>query len=229
VAYSERDSAGLWRIAWQPADGSGQPELVAAGELASYRAWDLAFSADGRWLAAAGNPSGQGKDIYAIPLTGDRRPVPLVATEANESDPAISPDGRWLAHESNEAGQTQVYVRPFPGPGGRWVVSQNGGGDPKWGPSSRELFFAGSPTSLVSTRTGQSEHLQVAVLRFDPFGVASRSALFNLDPYVSDFDVSADGRAVATVRAGTAALTVPVVVLNWRRELERRFSEQEGR
>jgi serine/threonine-protein kinase len=58
-----------------------------------------------------------------------------------ENYPEFSPDGRWLAYMSNETGTFEIYVRPFPGPGGKWQVSTAGGKNPKWSPNRRELFY----------------------------------------------------------------------------------------
>jgi serine/threonine-protein kinase len=54
----------------------------------------------------------------------------------------FSPDGKWLAYISNESGRNEIYVRPFPGPGGKWQVSTGGGDDPTWSRKRPELFFA---------------------------------------------------------------------------------------
>ena len=39
----------------------------------------------------------------------------------------FSPDGRWVAYRSNESGRNEIYVAPFPGPGGKWQISTAGG------------------------------------------------------------------------------------------------------
>ena len=59
----------------------------------------------------------------------------------SEFDPAWSPDGKWIAYVSVESGRTEVYVRPFPGPGGRWQISAAGGRFPIWSRNGRELFY----------------------------------------------------------------------------------------
>src|SRR5438552_11823792 len=56
----------------------------------------------------------------------------------------FSSDGRWLAYESNESGSLEIYVRPFPGPGGKWQVSTGGGTYATWSRTRRELYY-GTP------------------------------------------------------------------------------------
>jgi Tol biopolymer transport system component len=56
-------------------------------------------------------------DIWAMPLDGDRKPVPVVRTRFEERDAQFSPDGRWIAYQSNESGRFEIYAQPFPGDG----------------------------------------------------------------------------------------------------------------
>ena len=63
--------------------------------------------------------------------------------------PAFSPDGHWLAYASGETGRTEVYVQPFPGPGGKVPISTDGGGYPQWSPNGRELFFLGLDRRII--------------------------------------------------------------------------------
>jgi Tol biopolymer transport system component len=69
------------------------------------------------------------------------KPELFLGTKANERWPAVSPNGRWIAYQSNESGPFEVYVRPFPGPGSQFQVSNAGGLLPIWSHNSRELFF----------------------------------------------------------------------------------------
>jgi WD40-like Beta Propeller Repeat len=69
-------------------------------------------------------------------------PTVLVNTEASENGPQFSPDGKWLAYVSNATGVFEVFVRPFPGPGGPWQISSGGGGTPVWSHGTRELFYS---------------------------------------------------------------------------------------
>jgi len=79
---------------------------------------------------AAGAPS---MDLYVRPLTGeDRKPVPFVQTSADEQNGQFSPDGRWIAYVSNETGRYEIYVRSFNGPAGKFLISAEGGVQPRW-------------------------------------------------------------------------------------------------
>jgi hypothetical protein len=49
--------------------------------------------------------------------------------------------GGMKAHESNESERYEVYVRPFPGPGGKWQISTRGGDTPVWSKKAPELFY----------------------------------------------------------------------------------------
>ena len=72
--------------------------------------------------------SGQsGWDIWVMPLFGDRKPFPVVQSQSNKEDPSFSADGKWLAYDSDESGQYEIFVEPFPGPGAKTPISNQGG------------------------------------------------------------------------------------------------------
>jgi eukaryotic-like serine/threonine-protein kinase len=70
---------------------------------------------------------------------------------SNERVPSVSPDGRWIAYQSDETGSLEVYVRPFPGPGGKWQISSTGGTLPVWSRNGRELFFQNAHNRIMVT------------------------------------------------------------------------------
>jgi serine/threonine-protein kinase len=127
------------------ADGSGSDVLVAGADRDIS---ELSVSPDGRWLLARTLVSQRGLgDILALQLGRDTAFQPILATPAYESNPALSPDGRWLAYVSSASGVPEVYVRSFPdGSRGVWQVSTDGGTEPRWSHSGRELFFRGVAT-----------------------------------------------------------------------------------
>jgi serine/threonine-protein kinase len=81
-------------------------------------------------------------------------------TPANEFQPTFSPDGKWLAYTSNESGQLEVYVRPFPGPGGKWQISTGGGRDPVWSRTRPELFYVRDQRIMVATYAADRDSLR---------------------------------------------------------------------
>jgi Tol biopolymer transport system component len=83
-----------------------------------------------------------------LPIEGDEKsgwkpgkPSVFLSTPAVEAEPMFAPDGRWIAYQSNESGRTEVFVRPFPGPGGKWQISTGGGMDATWSQTRRELLY----------------------------------------------------------------------------------------
>ncbi|MGA7520980.1 MAG: protein kinase [Acidobacteriaceae bacterium] len=109
------------------ADGNTPERRVyASDEYALPTSW----SPDGKLLAF--DLQGRNRTIEILPMTGDAKPYPLhPGTQANEMGARFSPDGHWIVYQSNDSGRAEVYVERFPGPGGRWQVTQNGG-SPAW-------------------------------------------------------------------------------------------------
>ncbi len=147
----------------------------------------------------------------------DSEPVALVADEQiNESWPALSPDGRWLAYVSLETGEEQVYVRPFPNvTDARWLVSTDGGTQPKWAKSGRELFY----------RSATPEMVAVDILPGSTFTTGEHRALFEWGDLDDDrWDVAPGDERFVFVRSrlfeeGTSRL---ILVQNWFEELLQR-------
>ncbi len=82
-----------------------------------------------------------GADIWVLSMA--RRPqvlaVPRDRVQRGERD--VLPDGRWLSYQSNASGRPEIYVTPFPGPGGKWQVSQDGGIEATWRRDGTALYF----------------------------------------------------------------------------------------
>lgn len=104
--------------------GAGTEEVLLADSLDKT---PVSWSPDGRFILYVAAGGTTGNDLWILPLAGDRKPFPFLQTSFNERQARFSPDGRWIAYDSNESGQNQVYVAPFPGPGGKWQVSASGG------------------------------------------------------------------------------------------------------
>ena len=83
----------------------------------------------GKFLAFSETTPQTAADVMILPMEGDEasgwrpgKPTVFLNGPFSETDPQFSADGRWLAYFSNETGRNEVYVRPFPGPGGKWQL-----------------------------------------------------------------------------------------------------------
>jgi len=137
VAYTSFRN-GKYVLYRKPVDGSGPEE-----QLLTSLDWVTAssFSPDGKELAYNVVAADTANDIWILPLEGDKKPRPFLRTRFNEGFPAFSPDGHWLAYESDESGRSEIYVQQYPGPGGKWQISNEGGGRPIWSRDGHELFY----------------------------------------------------------------------------------------
>ena len=141
IAFRTNPGEGLSVIR---SDGSGKPQSLTQSKDAQIP-WS--FAPDGKRLAFSDAGSGNGQDIWTVPLESDGaglragKPEVFLQTKAVEWQPSFSPDGRWMAYVSNESATSQVYVRAFPDKGGKWQISNSGGQFPMWSRSGRELFF----------------------------------------------------------------------------------------
>jgi len=156
-------------------------------------------------------------DLWVLDLQDGGQARPFLRTDYYESKAVFSPDGRWLAYVSSDSGRREVYVRAYPGPGGKCQVSTDGGDDPAWAPTGREVFY----------RSG--DKMLAVLLQAEPVLTAGRpTLLFELAAERSrldlpNYDVSADGqRFVMIVGDSEPPPTELRVALNWFEELKRR-------
>jgi serine/threonine-protein kinase len=148
-------------------------------------------------------------DLFAVPLDGSGKLDTLAGTAFNEGYPAVSPDGRWLAYASDESGRWEVYVRGYPGSGQRVQVSQQGGIEPVWSRSGRELFYrssSGAGPKLVAATVETGAGFRVAARR-ELFDVAS---IEFATPH-ANYDVFPDGQSFVMVRQGRPGQSAELV------------------
>jgi eukaryotic-like serine/threonine-protein kinase len=110
------------------------------------------WSRDGRYLVfdSVDEKVGSTWGIWVVSLgTGDK-PRPFVDTEANERGGRFSPDSRWMLYTSDESGRTELYVVPFPGPGGKWQVSSSGALTAWWTQGGKEIVYLGPDLTVMS-------------------------------------------------------------------------------
>jgi hypothetical protein len=203
-------------ILLKSADGSGAEEFVTSGN--TLIEVPTSWSPDGKFLVYWTVGADTGRDIWVLPLSGERKPHPFLRTKFNEQQATFSPDGRWIAYTSDESGRYEVYVQPFPGPGGKWQISTDGGDMPVWARNGRQLFFASS-----------SRLMSVAVTTQPGFSASAPRFVAHTPPALSTrlgntrYDVSPDGQRFLFVKASADSGTPDEVrvVLNWTEELKR--------
>jgi serine/threonine-protein kinase len=146
-------------------------------------------------------------------------PSAFLATNAAEMEPTFSPDGRWIAYSSQEAGRMDIYVRPFPGPGGKWLISSDGGHYPMWSRTRRELFFV-SPDQHIMMVPFAVEGDSFRAGRPQPW----TNVRFVARQRQRSVDLHPDGDRFAIAAAASAAPTRQdkvVLILNFFDELTR--------
>src|SRR5262249_22305576 len=194
------------------ADGGGAEEAVATSDL-NWHVGSFTPDAQGLIVYALGT---NGEDIFTLPLDRKASLTPFLRTPASEKAPALSPDGRWIAYCSDEAGRDEIYVQPYPGPGGKIQVSTEGGAEPVWARSGRELFYRqGDKMMAVEVTTHPSFSASTPRVLFE--GRFTRGHRGH-----TNYDVSPDGSRFLMIQGQESGASPIHVVLDWSAELSSR-------
>ena len=198
------------------ADGSGRAELLVPRQLGFLD--EASYSPDGQWLIYRQRGAGNLRlgDIYAVDTDMGSEPIPLLVSEFFTHSPTLSRDGKWLAYVSEESGRSEVFVRPFPdADSGRWQVSSNGGSEPVWAHSGKELFY----------RNGINELVAVQLRDGTSFDWDSQDILFPMTDYRDStphpaYAVSPDDQRFVMIKLGAPIDTELILVDNWMEDLK---------
>ncbi len=187
------------------ASGTGSDELLFSSSSVKPPG---SFSPDGHYmLFSALNPKTKW-DLELLSLP-ERKVTAFLKTDFDENQGEFSPDGRWIAYASNESGRYEVYVQPFPGPGGKWQISVAGGSMPVWRRDGKEIFYLAADRKVMA----------VPVRIGDAFEPGTPVALFEArlkDDPDRHYDVSADGqRFLLTTPLGDETAPPITLVQNW--------------
>jgi dipeptidyl aminopeptidase/acylaminoacyl peptidase len=216
ILYRSDDAAGV-ELRWAASDFSGAAEVLERPKAGGV--WEGAISPDGRTLLYRTGTVGN-SDIYYRSLTGDTSAKPLVTSPFTDWAARFSPDGKWVAYQSDQSREFEVYVLPFPGPGPRVQVSDNGGTVPVWSRDGKRLFYT------------TNQRLMAADVTTSPtFRVTKRKQLLEMDfvdvPGHPNYDVAPDGKHFLMLRPSVSGDQI-MVVDNWRTELRQRIRERAG-
>ena len=204
----------------QPADGSGTARrLTSVDGGAHFESW----VPGGQTFAAHQHDSaGGGSDLLIVPLDGaDPEPERWLDREFNDVGAVFSPDGRYVAHVSDQTGEREIYIRPFPGPGGQETVSVGGGDEPAWAPNGELFYRRPSDYAMMVVDVSTDPTLSVGqpreLFRGGTYDGGSSRAKYAVTADGARFLMSAS-RATSTETAGGTRPRV-VVVQNWHQEL----------
>jgi serine/threonine protein kinase/Tol biopolymer transport system component len=206
IAFTS-DKGGSENLYWQMADGSGGLERLTTSQ--NLRA-PLSWSPDAELLAFIELSPTTAADIWVLQLN-DRKAQPFLQTPAYEGAPQFSPDGHWMAYASNESGRFEIYVQPYPGPGGKWQISTDGGNEPVWNRSGRELFYRNADKMIaVDVTTQPSFSAGKPKMLFEGRYEMTSGVTF------PNYDVSPDGQRFLMLKPVQLQQAAQfTVVLNW--------------
>ena len=153
---SDRAQPGVPNMYWVNADGTGEVTRLHESPRSEL---PLSWHPSGKFLTYTLNTGGANRsDSMILPMGGDAvrgftpgKPFAFLNTPAADVYSMFSPDGRWIAYAETTANGSpgDVYVRPFPGPGGPWRISTDRGAMPDWSASGHELLFLNVGTNTI--------------------------------------------------------------------------------
>jgi eukaryotic-like serine/threonine-protein kinase len=207
---------GKWGIYSKAANGVGDERLLLESDQVKM---PMSWSSDGKILLFYVVGAKSSNDVWALPMTGEGKPFPVLETMFSESHPQISPDGKWFAYWSNETGRSEVYVQSFPPGAGKWQISTNSGIFPRWRPDGKELFFMetnsfGKMMAASIKAVGNTLEASTPVALFD--SLYNNNAVRNHTGNWNTFAVSGDGKRFLIPRPESTGGPTPItVVINW--------------
>ncbi len=208
---SSRDGGNRFTLYQKISSGAGTDQLLLKTDYNTYPDDWHSGKADELLVYEADNPKSK-FDIWVLPLTGERKPYPILQTEFNETHAQLSPDGRFIAYVSDESGRAEVYVQSFPGPGGKWQISTSGGDQPRWRRDGRELFYMAPNQTLMAVPIAPGAAFEpgapVTLFR-------THAAPGSLTGDRNHFVVTPDGQKFLVINLVEENAQPITVVLNW--------------
>jgi eukaryotic-like serine/threonine-protein kinase len=175
------------------------------------------WSSDGRFVLFDSRDAKRRSDLWALPLDGSAKPIPIAQSDFEETRGQFSPDVKWVAYQSDESGRHEIYVQAFPGPGPKFPISTGGGTQVRWRRDGKELFYVALDERMMAVSikfgaAGQTPEIGAPVALFaPPLGGFIQQADFR-----HQYDVSADGQRFLVATTGERATSPIAVILNWK-------------
>lgn len=209
VFTSDRD--GVFELYEKSSSGAGKEELLLKSGLPKQPTdWSL----DGRFLLYHQLDPKTNFDLWVLPLTGEKKPIPFLRTEFVERDASFSPDGRWIAYTSDESGKEEIYVQAFPASGSKRQISKGGGTRARWRQDGKELFYISADRNLMAVEVSAGATFRAGVAQ--PLFETGISSPF------ARFAVTANGQRflVPAPIAAEASSSPATVVIDWTRGIK---------
>ena len=158
--------------------------------------------------------------LWRMPLRQPGEPQPLFDSPAGEMMPTLSPDGRWMGYVSSRSGRNEIYVRSSTGTGSTWQISNEGGVEPLWSPTGRELFYRENNKMVVVDVT------PAATPSFGKPRTLFEGAYMFGRTEGQEFDVTPDGSRFLMLKPQQPPAARPLNVrVNWFNELRQSIPE----
>jgi serine/threonine-protein kinase len=216
ITYSS-GRPGDFGLYWRRADGVGETQRLTQSKFSQTAG---AWHPSGKVLIFTATSVETRTDLMLLPMEGDETagwkpgtPTAFLNGPASEGQASFSPDGRWVAYSINESGRTDVWVRSFPGPGGVWQVTSDGGSEPQWSHNRKELFYRVGPRLMVASYRIDADVFRVESTR-EVAGIRSM-------PRTPGFSLHPDGNRVVAAAVSAAPQNTVVFVSNFLEELRR--------
>jgi Tol biopolymer transport system component len=204
------DRKGASNLYQRSSNGGGSEELLVESPQTKV---PFDWSSDGRFILYGSTDPQTSYDLWVLPLEGDRKPFVFLKTGFDERRSVFSPDVHWVAYMSDQSGRHEIYVRPFPGPGGESQVSITGGTSPRWAPNGKELYYIAPDGTLMAVTLAVNGATitpgrPVALFRPQIFGGGANIGVG------TNYDVARDGRFLINTIVDVA--TSPITLIqNW--------------
>ena len=202
--------AGQYDIYQQAADGLGGADTVLQAKSQARYLNDV--TTDGRYAIYDNGGASNETALWALPLFGDRKPIPFVGGGLSASSAQFSPNGHYVAYRSIETGRNEIYVQTFPQQTGKWQISASGGTEPMWRRDGKELFFLTPDQKLMAVDVNTNAGTFQAGIPKELFQAQSIPPWYWKNIYVP----SADGQRFLMLAPASEAKAAPItVVVNW--------------
>ncbi|HET9387588.1 MAG TPA: protein kinase [Gemmatimonadales bacterium] len=212
LAYGSDDKDGRSQLHIRTFSGAGSDVTIPSNRGTNF---PFSWSPDGRFLATVSVDSVTRNDIWVLPIDDSPQWRPFVNSQNGEGAPTFSPDGTWIAYASDKSGRTEIYMRPYPGPGEEETISTVGGNEPIWVRSGELFYRQGDAVMVVKITTTPT----VSVGK--PLKVLE-SPYARSDAFWQNYAVSPDGQRLLMIKATGREVPARLhVVLNWAEELKR--------